>query len=135
MARNPHRLLTELKERGCRAGIALSPGVPVSYIDEMGAYLDFVLVMAVNPGFAGQKMLCDHLDKLRRVRAAVARFDQKIEIIVDGNTTAANGISMLRSGATGLVIGTSSAMKHGAEHFAEEYANYISEIMRGLNEQ
>lgn len=134
-ARNPHRLLTELKERGCRAGIALSPGVPVSYIDEMGAYLDFVLVMAVNPGFAGQKMLCDHLDKLRRVRAAVARFDQKIEIIVDGNTTAANGISMLRSGATGLVIGTSSAMKHGAEHFAEEYANYISEIMRGLNEQ
>lgn len=133
-ARNPHRLLIDLKSRGCNAGIALSPGVPVGYIDELGAYLDFVLVMAVNPGFAGQKMLDDHLDKLRRVREAAGRFGG-IEIIVDGNTTAQNSVAMLQNGATGLVIGTSSAMKFGPGKFAEEYNKYISEILRGLDEK
>lgn len=134
-ARNPHRLLVDLRARGCKTGIALSPGVPVSYIDELGTFLDFVLVMAVNPGFAGQKMLPDHLDKLRRVREATERFDHKIEIIVDGNTTVSNSITMLKGGATGLVIGTSSAMKHGAAQFSTEYECYIHDIMRGLNEQ
>ena len=133
-ARNPHRLLIDLKSRGCKAGIALSPGVPVGYIDELGAYLDFVLVMAVNPGFAGQKMLDDHLDKLRRVREAASRFEG-IEIIVDGNTTAQNSVTMLQNGATGLVIGTSSAMKFGPGKFTEEYNKYISEILRGLDEK
>lgn len=134
-ARNPHRLLMDLKARGCKTGIALSPGVPVSYITELGTYLDFVLVMAVNPGFAGQKMLPDHLDKLRRVREETARFDHKIDIIVDGNTTVPNSIAMLKNGATGLVIGTSSAMKYGAARFCEEYERYILDIMRGWNEQ
>lgn len=134
-ARNPHRLLIDLKARGCKTGIALSPGVPVSYIDELGTFLDFVLVMAVNPGFAGQKMLPDHLDKLHRVHEAVERYGHKIDIIVDGNTTAANSISMLKNGATGLVIGTSSAMKGGAAQFSENYERYILDIMRGLNEQ
>ena len=80
-------------------------------------------------------MLPDHLDKLHRVHEAVERYGHKIDIIVDGNTTAANSISMLKNGATGLVIGTSSAMKGGAAQFSENYERYILDIMRGLNEQ
>ena len=74
-ARNPHRLLMDLKARGCKAGIALSPGVPVSYIDELGTYLDFVLVMAVNPGFAGQKIFA-HAFAFGRLRSAAGGQSQ-----------------------------------------------------------
>lgn len=125
-ARNPYRLLMAIRDRGCRAGLAISPAVPVSYVEEMVGVLDFVLVMAVNPGFAGQKMVPDHLDKLRRIQKIVAGRD--IDIVIDGNTTPENAKAMMAAGATGLVVGTSSLLKGGPTCFAENYRAYTAAI-------
>lgn len=130
-SRNPYSLLMAIRNRGCRAGIVLSPGSSVEYVTEMAGVLDFVLVMAVNPGFAGQKMVPDHLPKLRRIRERVDASGRQIDIIIDGNTTPENARLMLKAGATGLVTGTSSMMKEGPEGFTrmyEAYMNSLSEI-------
>lgn len=127
-ARNPYRLAQAIRDRGCLAGIALSPAVSVSYIEEMASVLDFVLVMAVNPGFAGQKMVPDHLDKLRRIHEIVERTGKNIRVYVDGNTNVTNSRAMLAAGADGLVVGTSSILKDGPEKLAENYTEFLREI-------
>lgn len=127
-ARNPYRLLMAIRDRGCRAGIALSPGVPIAYIEEMAGVLDFVLVMSINPGFAGQKIVPDHPDKLKRIHEMVVRSGKSIQVFIDGNTTTSNARMMLANGADGLVVGTSSILKGGPEFFTEQYAAYLKEI-------
>ena len=124
VARNPYRFLMSIRERGCRAGIVLSPGEPVSWVEEMAGVLDFVLVMAVNPGFAGQKMVPDHLEKLKRIREIIDRSGKNIDLIVDGNTTTENAPRMLEAGADGLVVGTSSTMKDGPAGFVKNCEAY-----------
>ena len=127
-SRNPYRLLMAIRDRGCRAGIVLSPGTPVEYITEMAGVLDFILVMAVNPGFAGQKMVPDHLPKLRRIRELVDAAGRQIDIIIDGNTTPENARKMIEAGAPGLVTGTSSMLKNGPEGFARMYEAYMESL-------
>ncbi len=125
-----YRLMQNLRDRGLKAGLALSPGVSVGYLEECLNVLDFVLIMAVNPGFAGQKMVPDHLDKIRRVRAVTSKAAQKVEIIVDGNTTLENAKNMFQAGASGFVTGTSSMMKEGAASFARLYTEYCGALTK-----
>ena len=101
--RQPYRILKMIRDRGCKAGIALNPGTPVQYVEEMKSVLDFILVMAVEPGFAGQKMVPDHLDKLRRIRSIIDDSNLDIDIIVDGNTTIENSKKMLDAEQQGLL--------------------------------
>lgn len=132
VARNPYKFAQAIRDRGCRAGIALSPAISVSYVREMASVLDFVLVMAVNPGFAGQKMVPDHLDKLRRLREEIDVIQRPIDVIVDGNTIPENSKKMLAAGATGLVTGTSSMMKDGPTRFVEHYRAMMEELSSKL---
>ncbi|OFK23459.1 ribulose-phosphate 3-epimerase [Olsenella sp. HMSC062G07] len=124
----PYRLLESLRAAGVSAGLALSPGVPVCYLEECLDVLDFVMVMAVSPGFAGQKMVPDHLAKLRRIKTIVSRADHPIGIVVDGNTIPSNARLMHQAGATGLVVGTSSIIQGGPDAFAEKYRDYQAQI-------
>lgn len=127
-ARNAYSLCQALHNRGCKAGIALSPATPVSWLQEMISVVDYVMVMAVNPGFAGQKMVPDHLDKLARIRKIVDEYGKDIEIFVDGNTTAENAKKMFAAGATALVGGTASVFKGGVEGFEETFGTYLAAI-------
>jgi ribulose-phosphate 3-epimerase len=125
---HPHRLLQKIRSLGCKAGIALSPGTSVEYVQNLADVLDFVLVMAVNPGFAGQKMVDGHLDKLRRICDIIAATGKRIDVIIDGNTTVANSKLMIEAGATGLVTGTSSMLKEGPEAFERCFNAYIQAL-------
>ncbi|HHX53092.1 MAG TPA: ribulose-phosphate 3-epimerase [Erysipelothrix sp.] len=126
---HPHRLLSDIKERGCRAGYAINPGTPVDVILEVIDLLDYILVMAVNPGFAGQKMVDSHLEKLSKINDIVKKSNKDIDIVIDGNTTIENGQKMVDYGATGLVVGTSSLLKSLSE-FLENYDYYVKEVSR-----
>ena len=126
----PYRLLESLRAMGVSAGLALSPGVPVGYLEECLDLLDFVMVMAVSPGFAGQRMVPDHLSKLHRIAEITARANHPIGIVVDGNTTPANAKRMHEAGATGFVVGTSSLIQGGPGEFAEKYKDYQVQVAR-----
>lgn len=128
VCRQPYRLLERLRGMGVGAGLALSPGVPIGYVEECLGVLDFVLVMAVSPGFAGQRMVPDHLERLRRLRELVRVADRPIQIVVDGNTTVGNARRMLDAGASGLVVGTSSMMGEGPSEFERLHDAYLAAL-------
>lgn len=107
-----HRALTEIKASGAKAMVALNPGTPVSVLENLWDEIDGVLIMTVNPGFAGQRLVESTLAKIREVRAILdARGLDRILIEVDGNVSPENARKMRDAGADIYVAGTSSIFK------------------------
>lgn len=107
----PHvqRALASIRARGAKPMVALNPGTPISAIEELLPDIDGVLVMTVNPGFAGQKLVPSSLGKISRMREFLdSRGYPDIEIEVDGNVSFENARLMSRAGADIFVAGTSS---------------------------
>ena len=109
-----HRLLSRIREKGAKAFVALCPGTPVSVLENIIDIIDGVLIMTVNPGFSGQKIIPSCLDK---VVAAKKLFEEKgytDKIIeVDGNIGFENSRKIKELGANMFVGGTSSAFFKG----------------------
>ena len=103
------RALGMLKEMGVKTGLALNPGTPLGVLEDLLPDLDVVLIMTVNPGFAGQKLIPATLDKIRRLRKML---DDKgygdILIEVDGNVSFENAAKMHEAGANIYIAGSSS---------------------------
>ena len=107
----PHigKALEEIRCRRAKPFIALNPSTPLCVLDEICDDIDGVVIMAVNPGFAGQKMIPASLGKIKRVRKYFDEkgfFDKEIE--VDGNVSFENAEKMKNAGANIFVAGTSS---------------------------
>ena len=107
----PHvqRTLAAIRDRGAKPMLVLNPGTPLNVLDEVLPDLDAVLLMTVNPGFAGQKLIPQTLDKIARLRRMLdERGYENVEIEVDGNVSFENAAKMSRAGANIFVAGTSS---------------------------
>ncbi len=78
------RLLSRIRAGGARAGVVLNPATPVELLADSLAQLDFVLLMSVNPGFAGQKFLPHVLDKARRLRQMIEQRKLRVRVEMDG---------------------------------------------------
>ena len=110
--KHPYLALQMIRERGAKAFLAINPGTAASVILPMLSVMDGVLVMTVNPGFAGQKLAESTLAKISEVRAlaeAAGKTDLLIE--TDGNVSFANAIRMSRAGADIFVAGTSAVFR------------------------
>jgi ribulose-phosphate 3-epimerase len=83
-ARHHHRLLQNLETLGVEKGISLVPSTPVSVLDEILPYLDLVLIMTVNPGFGGQKMIPGCVDKVKQLKEIRDKRGLDYQIQVDG---------------------------------------------------
>ena len=106
---SPHinRTLTAIRALGCRAGVCLNPGTPVAAIEESLAEVDQVMVMTINPGWGGQKMIPAQLEKVSRVRAALDRAGSGASVEIDGGVKASNVAACVQAGADALVCGSS----------------------------
>jgi len=102
------RLLQKIKDRGVQAGIALNPATSLSTLEYILPDLDFVLIMTVNPGFAGQALVPATLEKISKLKKMINDSQRNIQIQVDGNVSFENIPKMIKAGATMLVGGTSS---------------------------
>lgn len=100
------RTLHQIREAGCKAGVALNPATPVSVLEHILPEADMVLVMSVNPGFGGQKFIPYALDKVRAVRAMAEERGLATDIQVDGGVTPENAGDILEAGANILVAGS-----------------------------
>ena len=98
------RTLQVIAGLGKRAGVSLNPATPESAIEYVLDRIDLVLVMTVNPGFGGQKLVPATLEKVRRLRAMTAGRDILIE--VDGGITAETAPAAVEAGASVLVAGS-----------------------------
>lgn len=78
------RTVQVIRSAGAQAGVALNPATPVEWLQDILPQLDFVLVMSVNPGFAGQGFLPNALAKTRRLKAMIEALGAEVEIEMDG---------------------------------------------------
>ncbi len=102
------RTLSAIRRLGLKAGAALNPATPPAALTYVLEQLDFVLVMTVNPGFAGQTLAPAALRKIADTAAFLQTSGRHIPIQVDGNVSFANIPDMVAAGAEILVGGTSS---------------------------
>ncbi|GIV21421.1 MAG: hypothetical protein KatS3mg023_3172 [Armatimonadota bacterium] len=114
-ARHLDRTLSLIREGGAKAGVALNPATPLDTLDYVLEKLDFVLIMAVNPGFAGQRLIPQTLRKIADCRRYLdGRGFTEMPIQVDGNVSFENIPKMVAAGADILVLGSSSLYHPGA---------------------
>jgi ribulose-phosphate 3-epimerase len=104
---SPHlqRQLAQLRELGCRAGVALNPSTSLTGIVEVLADLDLLLVMTVNPGFGGQEFIPHSIDKIRRARRMLAEAGSRAVLEVDGGVARDTIGDCWRAGADTFVAG------------------------------
>ena len=106
---NLQKVLAAIRERGAKAMVALNPATPISMIENVLDDIDAVLVMTVNPGFAGQKLVKSTLKKISDLRKYLdEKGYENVEIEVDGNVSFENAELMSKAGADIFVAGTSS---------------------------
>lgn len=102
-----HRTLTRIRELGCKAGVALNLQTPVTAIEDVLDSIDQVLVMTINPGFGGQKLVPASIQKVRKMRRLLTEHQSPALIEVDGGVDLNTITALAEAGADVFVAGTS----------------------------
>lgn len=110
-----------VKSFGVKSAVAINPATSISAIEYVLPLVDMVVIMTVNPGFAGQKLVPYTLDKIAAVKRIIDDGEMDIDIEVDGNVSLENIPAMVKAGANILVAGTSSLFLKG-KTLEESYA-------------
>ena len=101
------RALQAIKELGMEAGLVLNPATPLFYLEEILPSCSYVLLMSVNPGFGGQKVIPYTLDKVKRLRKMAEERGVDLEIGIDGGVSVSNIQEIVEMGANFIVAGSS----------------------------
>jgi ribulose-phosphate 3-epimerase len=101
-----HRLLQDIRGMGKKAGISIVPSTPAAALSELLPYTDLVLVMTVNPGFGGQELIPECLEKVRFLAEERQRRGLNFLLSVDGGIHEKTAPSAVAAGADVLVIGS-----------------------------
>ncbi len=100
-----HRTLQQIKDLGCKAGIALNPHTPVSVLSDVLYLADLVCLMSVNPGFGGQKFIENTYKKTKELKKMITELKTNTQIEIDGGVNADNISLLSEAGADVLVAG------------------------------
>ena len=101
-----HRVLQQVHDLGCRAGVCLNPATPLSAVEEVLDEVDQVMVMGVNPGWGGQAFIPSTLGKMRRLRATLDERALGADVEVDGGVNVETAPRCVEAGARVLVAGS-----------------------------
>jgi len=102
-----------IHNQGLRAGIVLNPSTPVSALQDVLEVADYVLLMSVNPGFGGQKLIPYVLDKVRELDRLRREKGLTLPIQIDGGVHRENLAEVIRAGCDWIVTG--SALFHSSD--------------------
>ena len=100
-----HRTVQEIKALGCQAGVAINPHTSVNLLEDIIADINLVCVMAVNPGFGGQKFIERTYEKTRILKALIDSRNSSAKIEIDGGVNLTNAPALRQAGADVLVAG------------------------------
>ena len=120
------RSIQLINDLGCQAGLVLNPSSSVDSVKWAMDCIDILLIMAVNPGYGGQKFISRTFEKLRQVKALIDSIDRKIRLEVDGGINVDNIGSVALAGADMFVAGS-------AIFGATDYADVICKMRRQLH--
>ncbi len=111
---HPHRTMMRIKNAGVLAGFALNPGTPLSVLDYLLEDVDLVMLMAINPGIVGHKLIPKTMEKIADLRKRIDATGKDIFLEIDGGVTPESGVKMLQAGANMLVCGTGTIFQSPA---------------------
>ena len=101
-----HRTIQQIKELGCKAGVALNPHTPINNLEHIITDLDLVLLMSVNPGFGGQKFIPATYEKVSRLKEMIVTRASEAIIEIDGGVNQEIGLKLADRGVGALVAGS-----------------------------
>ncbi|MDR0322888.1 MAG: ribulose-phosphate 3-epimerase [Treponema sp.] len=108
-----HKSLSEIRGLGIKAGAAIVPSTPVSMLEEVLPFVDLVLIMTVNPGFGGQILIPECLEKVKKLAKMRTQAGLDFRISVDGGINEITAEKAKEAGADVLVVG--SAFFHNSD--------------------
>ncbi|MGH7474995.1 MAG: ribulose-phosphate 3-epimerase [Longimicrobiales bacterium] len=110
-----HRVVQRIRERGMKPAVALNPATSLTTLEEILPYVDQVLVMTVNPGFAGQRFITSCTDKVARLRRTLDELSlDRIDVEVDGGIDPHTAGDVVAAGANVLVAGAAVFNDHAS---------------------
>jgi ribulose-phosphate 3-epimerase len=101
-----NRMIQDIKAAGMKAGVCIVPGTPVHFLDEILDELDLILLLLVNPGFGGQKMIKSSLEKLIKLKSIREKMGYRYLLSVDGGITTENAALAIEKGSDVIVAGS-----------------------------
>ena len=124
--RHLDRTIRMIKEQDIIAGVALNPSTPLSAIEYLLPVVDMVLIMTVNPGYGGQKLISYTLDKIRDLKKMIDSRGLKTDIEVDGGITMENLGTVMDAGAN-IIVSGSSVFQGDVEENVKEFLDFMAE--------
>jgi ribulose-phosphate 3-epimerase len=101
-----HRTVNSIKVAGAKAGVVINPATPIESLNEILDFVDYVLIMSVNPGFGGQKFIPTAVDKVARLRRLIDQRGLPVRIEIDGGIDLNNIRRVIDAGAEIIVSGS-----------------------------
>ncbi len=101
-----HKVVDQIKDLGCKAGVALNPHTPVHLLEDVIYEVDLVCLMSVNPGFGGQKLIDRTYQKVQKLKEMINLSGSATLIEIDGGVNNNNALPLLNAGADILVAGS-----------------------------
>ena len=124
--RHLDRTIRMIKEQDIIAGVALNPSTPLSAIEYLLPVVDMVLIMTVNPGYGGQKLISYTLDKIRDLKKMIDSRGLKTDIEVDRGITMENLGTVMDAGAN-IIVSGSSVFQGDVEENVKEFLDFMAE--------
>ncbi|MBN2255801.1 MAG: ribulose-phosphate 3-epimerase [Deltaproteobacteria bacterium] len=120
-----HRAIESIQEKGVKAGVSLNPATPLCMIDDIIEYVDYVMIMSVNPGFGGQQAIEKVLPKIEKTRKMIDSRAPHVRLEVDGGIKLDN-ISSFRDAGVDIFVAGSAIFQSG------DYGRTIAEMKKIL---
>lgn len=128
-SRHVDRTLGLIRDHGCKAGLVFNPATPLDWLDYVLDKTDLVLIMSVNPGFAGQKFIESALGKVAEARKRIDESGLSVRLEVDGGVKVDNIGRIAAAGADTFVAGSAI---FGSEDYAATISRMRAEIQREI---
>ena len=125
------RTLQLIRDNGCRPGLVFNPATPLDSLRYAIHNVDMILLMSVNPGFAGQKFISTTLEKLKQVRAMIDESGLDIRLEIDGGVNLENIGAIAQAGADTFVAG-SAVFSAGNDSDPNRYDSVIAQLRTAL---
>ena len=125
-----HRTVSSIRELGASPGVVVNPATPVEFLEEILPFVDYVLIMSVNPGFGGQKFIKTALGKIEKLKNLLSKLglEDRVAVEVDGGIKLHNVEELLKAGADWIVVG-SAIFSSDSSKEVEENTKRFKEII------
>lgn len=126
------RLIDRIQKAGMKAGVILNPSQPVSLLEPLVHFVDYVVLMTVEPGFAGQKFMHDAIGRLEELQALKERTGTDFLISIDGGIDMEHSVECMKRGAEILISGIYTVFRQsdGLEKACARYQKEMESIQK-----